>query len=80
MENTTLGYFEGKEHFYKVRIFYEDTDFSGVVYHANYLKYFERARSSFLALCNIEHNDLWQNHGVAFSIKEITVNLSLIHI
>ena len=41
-------------HYYIIRIFYEDTDAGGIVYHANYLKYFERARTSLLNLINIE--------------------------
>ncbi len=40
-------------HYYITRIFYEDTDAGGIVYHANYLKYFERARTSLLNLINI---------------------------
>ncbi len=38
----------GDTRHYKVRVFYEDTDHSGVVYHANYLKFFERAREDYL--------------------------------
>lgn len=41
-----------------VRVYYEDTDFSGVVYHANYLRYFERGRSDFLRMAGISHTDL----------------------
>jgi acyl-CoA thioester hydrolase len=41
------GHFEGKVHILPVRIYYEDTDLSGVVYHANYLRYMERGRSEF---------------------------------
>ena len=39
----------------KLKIFIEDTDFQGVVYHSNYLKFFERARSEFLSQNNISH-------------------------
>lgn len=39
------GRFDGNEHLYAVRVYFEDTDLSGVVYHANYLRWFERARS-----------------------------------
>ena len=42
-------------HVLPVRIYYEDTDFSGVVYHAAYLKFAERGRSDFLRLCGIHH-------------------------
>ena len=41
------GRFEGKAHILPIRIYYEDTDLSGVVYHANYLRYMERGRSEF---------------------------------
>jgi acyl-CoA thioester hydrolase len=41
------GRFEGKLHVLPIRIYYEDTDLSGVVYHANYLRYMERGRSEF---------------------------------
>jgi acyl-CoA thioester hydrolase len=52
------GRIEGREHILPVRIYYEDTDFSGLVYHANYLKYFERARSDFLRLAGVRHTAL----------------------
>jgi acyl-CoA thioester hydrolase len=41
-----------------VRVYYEDTDFTGVVYHANYLRYFERGRSEFLRLAGVSHTEL----------------------
>jgi acyl-CoA thioester hydrolase len=43
------GIQDGKVHRFPVRIYYEDTDLSGVVYHANYLRYMERARSDWIA-------------------------------
>jgi acyl-CoA thioester hydrolase len=54
----SAGWFEGREHRLPVRIYYEDTDFTGVVYHANYVRYFERGRSDFLRLAGISHSDL----------------------
>jgi acyl-CoA thioester hydrolase len=45
--NDAAGRFEGKTHILPVRIYYADTDLSGVVYHANYLAYMERGRSEF---------------------------------
>ena len=44
------GELVGREHHLPVRVYYEDTDFTGVVYHANYLRYLERGRSEFLRL------------------------------
>ncbi len=52
------GVFDGKAHLLPVRVYYEDTDFTGVVYHANYLRYFERGRSEFLRLTGISHTQL----------------------
>ena len=50
------------------KIYVEDTDFQGVVYHANYLKYFERSRSEFLSYANISQNKL-REKDLAFVIK-----------
>jgi acyl-CoA thioester hydrolase len=50
----------GGRHVLPVRVYYEDTDFSGVVYHANYLKFCERGRSDMLRLADIHHAQL---HG-----------------
>ncbi len=49
---------EGKTHILPLRVYYEDTDFSGAVYHANYLKFCERARSDCLRLLGIHHHKL----------------------
>jgi len=56
------GRFEGKMHILPIRVYYEDTDFSGAVYHANYLKFCERARSDCLRLLGIHHSEM---HGTA---------------
>jgi len=47
IDRAASGHFEGKVHVLPIRIYYEDTDLSGVVYHANYLRYMERGRSEF---------------------------------
>ncbi len=52
------GRFEGKTHKLPVRIYYEDTDMSGIVYHANYIRYFERGRTDFLRCAGIIHTEL----------------------
>jgi acyl-CoA thioester hydrolase len=41
-----------------VRVYYEDTDFTGLIYHANYVRYFERGRSDFLRLAGVAHRQL----------------------
>ncbi|MGD9981812.1 MAG: tol-pal system-associated acyl-CoA thioesterase [Hyphomonadaceae bacterium] len=54
----SAGRFEGRSHYLPVRVYYEDTDFSGIVYHANYLRFFERGRSDFLRVAGVHHNEL----------------------
>ncbi len=48
-----LGRFEGKTHVLPIRVYYEDTDLSGVVYHANYLRFMERGRTEFFRLVGV---------------------------
>jgi acyl-CoA thioester hydrolase len=52
------GWLVGRTHVFPVRVYYEDTDFSGVVYHANYLRFMERARSEFLRLVGAGHQGM----------------------
>ena len=54
----SAGRFDGRIHALPVRVYYEDTDFSGIVYHANYLRFFERGRSDFLRVAGVHHNEL----------------------
>lgn len=71
----TTGWLEGPEHVLPVRIYYEDTDFTGVVYHANYLRYFERGRSDFLRLIGVSHQSLLAPPDpAAFTITRIEVD------
>jgi acyl-CoA thioester hydrolase len=53
-------------HVFPFRIYYEDTDFSGLVYHANYLRYFERAREHVLGPTELVR--LWKEEGVGFVV------------
>ena len=70
-----LGYFDGREHHFPIRVFYEDTDFSGVVYYANYLRFLERARSSFFRLAGIGHAELLERDPpLAFVIRKINLD------
>ena len=52
------GQIEGKTYVFPLRVYYEDTDFSGFVYHASYLRFMERGRSEFLRVCGIGHQEL----------------------
>jgi len=73
IDNKYFGWFEGHEHLYPLNVFFEDTDFSGLVYHANYLRYFERGRSSFLSLIGVRHSDLWNEMKIAFTIRKFEI-------
>jgi acyl-CoA thioester hydrolase len=55
---------------FQVRVYYEDTDFSGHVYHANYLKYCERARSSYLRDVGVDQNVMFAD-GQAFVVRKM---------
>lgn len=57
-------------HEMEVRVYYEDTDFSGVVYHSNYLKYMERSRTEWLRHLKIFHTDLAEEKS-AFAIHKM---------
>lgn len=59
-------------HQMEVRVYYEDTDFSGVVYHSNYLKYMERSRTEWLRLLDIFHTDLATEKS-AFAIHRMAL-------
>ena len=74
-DSPTAGRFEGREHVLPVRVYYEDTDFTGVVYHANYLRYFERGRSDFFRLAGISHSEfLALPEPTAFSVIRIELD------
>jgi len=57
-----------------VRVYYEDTDFTGVVYHASYLRFFERGRTEFLRAAGVEHRALLEaSDPTAFAVTRISV-------
>jgi len=64
-------------HVLAVRVYYEDTDFSGLVYHASYLKFMERARSDMLRLLDVSHDAMDQGaygESLAFAVRHIDVS------
>jgi acyl-CoA thioester hydrolase len=61
------------QHRFPVRIYYEDTDFSGNVYHAAYLKFFERGRTEFLRERGIHHSELAEQ-GIAFAVRSMEIS------
>ena len=73
----SAGRFEGRIHHLPVRIYYEDTDFTGVVYHANYLRYFERGRSDCLRLAGVHHGLLLeQPEPLGFAVNRIVLDFA----
>ena len=67
----SIGRIQDREHLLPVRVYYEDTDFTGVVYHATYLRYFERGRSEFLRAMGLPSDR--EDHG-AFAVIRIAVD------
>ena len=67
------GLIEGPVHRFAVRAYFEDTDLSGVVYHANYLRWFERARSDFVRLLGIDQRAVNEAGQGAFAVAELTI-------
>ncbi len=59
------------KHNKNIRVYYEDTDAGGIVYHANYLKFAERARTEFLRDIGFENTALHKNEGVIFVVRHI---------
>lgn len=66
---TTVNHFV-----WPVRVYYEDTDSGGVVYHANYLKFMERARTEWLRCLGYEQDALARDVGVLFVVRSISVD------
>ena len=68
---------DGRHHM-QIRVYYEDTDFSGIVYHANYLRFMERGRTNYLRLLGADHGALFaaaqtQAPGFAFVVRAMQI-------
>ena len=66
-------------HTMAVRVYYEDTDFTGIVYHANYLRFMERGRTNYLRLIGADHRALFEETekeapGFAFVVRAMTID------
>src|SRR3984957_20125327 len=66
-------------HVLTVRVYYEDTDFTGIVYHANYLRYMERGRTNYLRLLGTDHRALFEETekeapGFAFVVRSMSID------
>ena len=67
------GAFVGAAHHYRVRVYFEDTDLSGIVYHANYLRYMERARSDMLRLAGIDQRAAMEAGEGAWAVTDLAI-------
>lgn len=67
------GRFDGSVHRLALRVYFEDTDLSGVVYHANYLRWFERARTEMLRLLGIEQRAVQEAGEGAYAVTELAI-------
>ena len=76
--NSLDGSIDNGRHTQQVRVYYEDTDFSGVVYHASYLRFMERGRTNYLRLIGADHRALFQAAekeapGFAFVVRHMDI-------
>jgi acyl-CoA thioester hydrolase len=59
---------------WRIRIYYEDTDAGGIVFYANYLKFFERARTEWLRAAGVGQHELLEQHGALFVVKSASLD------
>lgn len=77
-DNSLDGAVRGGRHHMQVRVYYEDTDFSGIVYHANYLKFMERGRTNYLRLLGADQHALFaeaeaEAPGFSFVVRSMQI-------
>jgi len=73
-DRPAAGRFEGREHRLPIRVYYEDTDFTGLVYHGAYVRFFERGRSDALRLMGIGHAELLDgDQPMAFVVSKMSL-------
>ena len=67
------GRFVGGKHFFACRVYFEDTDFSGIVYHANYLRYMERARSDMLRQLDMDQRAAYESGEGVYAVVDLSM-------
>ncbi|MEO1121747.1 MAG: tol-pal system-associated acyl-CoA thioesterase [Pseudomonadota bacterium] len=60
-----------------VRVYYEDTDLAGIVYYANYLRFYERARTEWLRAVGVDQGSLHSEKGLVFAVRRVEVDYLL---
>ncbi len=73
-ETATRGRIEDEEHILPMRVHWEDTDASGIVYYANYLRFIERGRSDLLRLAGLRQQEMWDREGLALTVRSVFVD------
>lgn len=68
------GLMAGKIHHFPVRVYYADTDAGGMVYHATYLDFAERARTEMMRLFGLDHTQLQKDHGLLFAVRSCEID------
>lgn len=79
MQSHLDGYVRDGRHHMQIRVYYEDTDFSGIVYHANYLRFMERGRTNYLRLLGADQHALFaeaesEAPGFAFVVRSMQID------
>lgn len=74
MPRPASGYFAKGVHYYPVRVFFEDTDAGGIVYHANYLRFMERARSDMLRVVGIDQRSALTSGEGVYAVTRVTLD------
>lgn len=69
----TEGRFAGGEHRFPIRVYFEDTDLLGIVYHANYLCFMERSRSDMLRLVGVDQRGVMEAGGGAYAVARLNI-------
>jgi len=69
------GWYEEKTFVFPIRVYYEDTDLSGVVYHATYLRFMERGRSEFLRTTGLRHQGMLDaDEAIVWAVRRVTID------
>jgi acyl-CoA thioester hydrolase len=68
------GYVKRGEHYFRLRVYYEDTDAGGIVYHSRYLNFAERARTEMLRIAGIGQREVLARDGLAFAVRDLSID------
>ena len=69
----TCGHIASGRHYLPIRVYFEDTDLTGIVYHANYLRYMERARTEMLRLSGVIHTEMMTEGTGYYAVHEMNI-------